>query len=89
MGSGAFKDDCAFFYPVNQQPFRFNVTFAPIFEIADQDMIAEFAIKGPFFNQISHDRLDIFRVTATLCHQLQVFGTQLRHLEGAKSHPTS
>jgi hypothetical protein len=35
MGPGAFKDDRAFFYPVNQQPVRFNVTFAPIFEIAD------------------------------------------------------
>jgi hypothetical protein len=46
MGSGAFKDDCAFFYPINQQPVRFNVTFATIFEIADQDMIVEFAIKG-------------------------------------------
>jgi hypothetical protein len=74
MGSGTFKDDRAFFCPVNQQPVRFNVTFVPIFEFTDQDMIAGFAIKRPFFNQISYNRLDIFRVTASLCHQLQVFG---------------
>ena len=47
MGSGAFKDDRAFFYPVNQQPVRFNVTFAPIFEIAYQDMVLSSKVVTP------------------------------------------